>query len=540
MMKSPFVVFIGLREYDNLGIGYMSGILENNGFRTRVIDINKKKSEISRIIRKLDPLLVGFSVIYLHNLNKFKDLMGSLRQEGIDCHFTAGGHYASLKHEELFGLIPALDSIVRFEGEYTTLELLKCISEDSDLRNIKGLAFRYRNKVEINPLRPFEKDLDNFPFPRRSVLKTYAFWKKCATIIAGRGCTHNCSFCNTRKFYSQMPGKVRRIRRPEMVVKEMEMLYRKRNCEIFLFLDDDFPLKSVGGEDWITKFCNELQKTGLSGKILWKINCRPDEVDEKLFALMKSHGLFNVFLGIEDGTDSGLKRMNKKMTAEDGMRAVEILKKLKIRLDFGFLLFQPQTTFLSLNENLNFLGKICGDGYAPVTFLKMMPFYETRIEKELIKVGRLNVSPEMNDYDFLEESMNYYYNYINDCFWDWLKAADGLENTASWAGNYIAVYLHYFDVQPYARAQIRRVRKIVSESNLFLIGTMKEMATYFEYNKQYGNDKLFLESYRESIKEHHEYYRSLIINTMARLISFAQDYTIRAYLQSLGNDAVSH
>jgi anaerobic magnesium-protoporphyrin IX monomethyl ester cyclase len=532
-MKSSPVIFIGLKQYDNLGIGYMSSILRENCFQTRIIDLNNSRSSTLRIIKNLNPNLVGFSVIYLHNLKKFIDLIDFLRKEGVNCHFTAGGHYASLRCSELFERIPSLDSVVRFEGEYTMLELAKCISDGSDWRYINGLVFRHKNKIISNKPRPFEKDLDKFPFPVRSPLITYAFWKKCATLIAGRGCLHNCSFCNTRKFYSQIPGEVKRIRRPDMVVKEMEMLYNRRNCEIFLFLDDDFPMHYDDGEDWILRFCNQLEKTGLKGKILWKINCRPDEVDEIRFASMKKHGLFSVFLGIEDGTESGLKKMGKNITASTIIKTINILKKLKIRIDYGFLLFQPNTTFKSLNENLSFLRIIFGDGYSPLTWLKMMPFYETQIEKELLSEKRLKVKHDMTDYDFLEDSMNHYYSYISDCYNDWLRAADGMENTAGWALNYISVYIYYFDVQAYARSQIRKVRKIVSDSNTFLLDSMQVLSVYFENRKHETDDSKFLESYKQHIRVHHNLFVARIRITIANLISCSQEQQIRGYMNRI-------
>jgi anaerobic magnesium-protoporphyrin IX monomethyl ester cyclase len=347
-MGSSYIVLIGLSEYDNLGISYITAVLEENGFKTKVIDIGLRKSVISRIIKKLEPEIIGFSIIYQQYLLKFKDLIDFLSSQGIDSHLTAGGHYASLRHKDLLRKIPALDSVVRFEGEKTMLELAMCISKGKEWRNIKGIAYKGKNGVVSNQLRRFEADLDNFPFPVRSPLKEYAFWKKFVTLIAGRGCIYNCSFCNVRKFYSQPPGFIKRIRRPEMVVLEMEMLYNKENCEIFLFLDDDFPIKPSHDKEWILKFCSGLAKSGLDSKIIWKINCRPDEVDENLFKLMKKKGLFSVFIGIEDGTDAGLKQMNKMMNVKACLNAVRIVKKLRLKLDYGFLLFHPYTTFSSL------------------------------------------------------------------------------------------------------------------------------------------------------------------------------------------------
>ena len=118
----------------------------------------------------------------------------------------------------------------------------------------------------------------------------------------------------------------------------MEHLYHDKRCTVFLFQDDDFPVKNEGNNDWIKSFCLGLEQRRLHEKIMWKINCRPDEIDEESFAMMKHHGLFLVFIGLEDGTDKGLARLNKGMSALENIAAVETLKKLNIAFDYGFML----------------------------------------------------------------------------------------------------------------------------------------------------------------------------------------------------------
>ena len=529
-MKSDRVVFITLNDYDNLGVGYMAAILSEEGFEIKVIDPRRKKSYILKILKKNDPLLVGFSIIFLNHIELFAELVDYLRKGGINCHFTAGGHYASLKYEQLFKIIPGLDSIVRFEGEYTLLELAKSVHSSSDWKNIEGLIYKDDGNILLNPLRAIENDLDKFPFPFRTPLKEYAFNKKFTTILAGRGCRNNCSFCNTRAFYKQASGPVKRIRNPEMVVKEMEYLFHEKKCSVFIFHDDDFPLKTNIESNWVKTFCNKLEQTGLNRKVIWKINCRPDEVEEEKFTLMKRDGLFLVFLGIEDGTNAGLNKLNKRMSVEENLKSTDILKKLEIGFDYGFMLFQPDTTYKSLIENLGFLRQICGDGYTPVTFLKLLPLYETLVEKVLLKSGRLKISEGNQDYDFTEESMNKCYDFVTESFFKWMRSRDGVENISKWARNYFLVYMHYFDPQPEGIKFYRKIKRIISDSNLFLLDTMKELAIIFETGEYLENNNQLLESYKVNIKSKHEYFRKEIINTMTKLYTFVEENQIKAHI----------
>jgi anaerobic magnesium-protoporphyrin IX monomethyl ester cyclase len=521
-MRTDPVAFIAFKEFDNLGIGYLSSVLSEAGYDSLFIDFQEKKENIVNILKKHNPCIVGFSVIFQYHIYEYKGLVDYLRKSGISCHFTAGGQYASLRYEELLSIIPSFNSVVRFEGEYTLLELVRSISSGSDWRKIKSLAYYDGDTIISNPLRPLELNLDNFPLPERSPLEEYALDKKFSTILAGRGCIHDCAFCNIREFYKQLPGPKKRIRKPEMVVKEMEYLNHEKDCSVFLFQDDDFPVKTEKGSDWIKRFCSELKLKRLNDKVIWKINCRPDEVDSDSFEMMKSHGLFLVFLGIEDGTDQGLKRMNKHMTVEKSLEGINILKKLEIGFDYGFMLFQPVSTYRSVLANLDFLKEICGDGFSPVTFLKMLPYFETRIEKELRMQNRLKGVPGFYDYDFHDKSMNHYYEFISDCLSDWISGPEGLLNISKWARNYISVFSHYFNTKPEVSLISRAVTNTISESNLFILDTLKELATIFESGKFNKGSYKELDCYRENIYFKHNHYKEQINNSMSDLIEIVE------------------
>jgi len=94
------------------------------------------------------------------------------------------------------------------------------------------------------------KRSDNFPPPVRYPVRQSVLGKKIATIMAGRGCVFDCSFCSIREFYSKPPGPAKRVRRPEMVAREIELLYNEMGCSIFMFQDDDFPVAKKTGSEW--------------------------------------------------------------------------------------------------------------------------------------------------------------------------------------------------------------------------------------------------------------------------------------------------
>lgn len=519
-MDSPYVLFVAFEEFDNLGIRYISSLLAGNDFRIRIIDIRRGKKKILGEIREIDPLIIGFSVIYQYFIMRFRETALYLRKNGIAAHFCAGGQYASMRHDELFKLIPEIDSVVRFEGEYTFLELAKNIRSGVSWKNIKGLAFRESNRIMINPLRRPETDLDRFPYPLRPPLPEYALGKKFATLIAGRGCKNNCSFCNNTKYIIQSSLPVRRLRTPGNVAGEIEFLHLQKDCSVFLFDDDDFPVRTENGSGWITDFCSELKRRKLHRRIIWKINCRPDEIDSDIFMMMRNHGLFLVFLGIDDGTDEGLARLNKNMTVGQSMNGIGMLKKLRINFDYGFMLFQPSSDFDSVIRNIDFLDNMCRDGSSPMKFLKIRPYFETKIEKELLREGRLKGRPGFRDYDFLDPSLNSYHEFLEELFGKWMSSPGGVTNAAFWARNYIAVFSHFYRRAGRVESLASDITEVISRSNSFMAETMKELANIYISEKNKSPDRLVMDHYREKVRTNHQIFVKQIadpVNLISRM-----------------------
>lgn len=530
-MRVHHVVLIAFKEFDNLGVGYLASVLSEDGYETCIIDFRSRKEDILGTIRRLKPLIVGFSVIYQYYIYEFQQLVSYLRQSGISSHFCAGGQYASLRYKELFEFMPSLDSAVRFEGEYTFLELVRSLHSSADWHNIRGIVYKMDGEVVVNPVRPPETDIDRFPFPMRSSPEDYALGKKFATLIAARGCVNNCSFCNNTEYIRQSSINERRVRTPANVVKEMQFLYEEKDCSVFLFDDDDFPVKTEKGYTWAEEFCNEIRLRKLSGKIMWKINCRPDEVDFDIFSLMKKNGLFLVFLGIDDGTDCGLKLLNKHMTVEQSLNGINTLKKLEIGIDYGFMLFQPSSTFRSVSQNLRFLRTICSDGYTPVLYLKLIPFFETKTEKKLIREGRLKGKPGFFDYDFPDNSLDYYYKFLEVSLSEWINHPDGLGNVSKWARNYISVYFRYYDTNGNARVLADEIKGTIAESNRFLLDTMEELVPVFESNNYEKLNEQDLKAYTSDIKERHEQYRNQIVNPVKELGRLSEYQRLKKFMR---------
>jgi anaerobic magnesium-protoporphyrin IX monomethyl ester cyclase len=465
------VMLVGFQRQSNLGLGYLASSLRHQGYEVQVFDFEIDRARLLETAKTLDPILIGFSLIFQSYVTWFGSLIRHLRDGGVSCHFTMGGHFPSLSPERTLELLPELDSVVRFEGEDTLLELVDFLSTGRDWRGLLGMAYRHEGAVVMSPMRPLVEDLDRLPYPERTFTRNAILGRYATPMLASRGCARTCSFCSIHMFYRTAPGRIVRTRKPAEVVREMRMLLEQHGISVFLFQDDDFPLFGPVWRRWTREFLAELQRNRLPGKVAWKINCRADAVEPELFAHMRDAGLYMVYMGLESGTEEGLKTLHKQITVEQNLRAVEILKRIGLIFEFGFMLLDPSSTFESVRANVEFLRTIVGDGSAGVTFGKMVPYDGTPIKDELERTGRLRGDVSKPDYDFLDPRLTGFYKAISHIIdvTGWTHGYSALSPQLNFAWDEVAILEQLFPIVPDLPAYKTGLREITAASNAVLL-----------------------------------------------------------------------
>lgn len=497
------VMLIGFQHQGNLGIGYLASTLRQKGYVVAVCDFEADADLIVKQARELEPIIVGFSLIFQFYVASFAELMRKLRAAGVNAHFTMGGHFPSLSYRETLGLLPELDSVVRFEGEMTLLEMADVIGCDGDWRSIQGIAFRSGGEIVANPMRALVEDLDVLPYPERSFQPEAALGRKAMPLLASRGCARTCSFCSIQTFYRTAPGKIVRTRKPAKVVEEMLMLHEKRGVTIFLFQDDDFPLFGPVWRRWAYEFVNELHRSGLPGRAIWKMNCRADAVEPEIFAAMRDAGLYLVYMGLESGNEEGLKVLHKQISVEQNLRAVELLKQVGLLFEFGFMMFDPSSTLESIRSNVRFLRAIVGDGSAAAVFCRMLPYDGTPIKDELEREGRLRGDICHPDYDFLDPQVTSLYATIREIVdvWGWIHGYRALSPQLNWAWNEVAIMQGLFPRIPELLDYKNELRRITSASNEVLFEVMDDLVDHYADGRPHQWSNQVLDSYRQRFLE---------------------------------------
>ena len=374
---------------------------------------------------------------------------------------------------------------MRFEGELTLRDLANRLSAGRDWRDIQGIAYRQEAAIVTNPLRPLIADLDELPYPARDFPPEAVLGRRALPLLASRGCARTCSFCSIHTFYRAAPGKVVRTRRPAHVAEEMRTLHEERGVSIFLFQDDDFPLFGPLWRRWAIQFLEELHQKGLPGRVIWKISCRADAVERGLFASMRQAGLYLVYLGLESGTEEGLRTLNKGVTVEQNLGAISVLKQLGITCEFGFMLFDPSSTFESVRANLGFLRTALGDGSGAAVFGRMLPFDGTPIQAALRQAGRLRGDVGNPDYAFLDPCLDDFYAALTHLLRlaGWFDGARGLAPQINWAWNEAAVMERLFPPLAGMTPYKQQLRAITRAANAWLFRLVEDLSYAYSDGK---------------------------------------------------------
>jgi anaerobic magnesium-protoporphyrin IX monomethyl ester cyclase len=253
-----------------------------------------------------------------------------------------GGPHPSIMPEELTP-IKDIDHIVIGEGEISFIKLV------NDIEN-----GRHREKTIIGE----KPDLDELPFADRELFgfKETPIEKflrsPFITIIAGRGCIYNCSFCQPaeRKIFG---NKVRR-RSVDNVMKELNELRDKYDFQSLMFHDDCL----TEDKAWVMEFCDKYRKN--SFKKPFVCQSRADIIckNEDMVQLMKKTGLAMFLVGFESGNNRILKFLRKGTTAETNYKAAKMCKKYGIRIWANYMLGIPTETKEEVADTVNMIRTI--------------------------------------------------------------------------------------------------------------------------------------------------------------------------------------
>lgn len=358
-MKNKKIVLLTLSpkthrtSEESLGIEYLKSSLVKDGFKVDLIDAwlnNQSVKEVFDILKsQLDEILfIGISS-YMGNTQPSVDLIEMLKNIKPELKIVCGGFGPTFYPEEY--LSNKADYVIRGEGEVAICEIAHAIEERKEPKCINNISYIKNDKFIHNKMGCLINDLDEIQYPARDFMDKVLENRSSVNVLTSRGCSGNCDFCSVISFFRQSDGKVWRTRSIDNIVDEIEML---SNCGVKLIkaVDDSF-VDGIRDDIWCKNFADEINKRNINVKLRGQI--RADKINEDNIQSLKRAGFYSFACGIENGSDTALKRMNKASSVETNNRALEIMHKNNYLIQMGFILFDDLTTYNELLENYNFL-----------------------------------------------------------------------------------------------------------------------------------------------------------------------------------------
>ena len=221
------------------GVGALAGYLNSTDKNNVVIDeeIQNATPELlkEKAVHCEPPYIFGISCLTA-GIARGYEIAKSIRKlpQFSSAVIIFGGIHPTVLPEEVLKT-GQVDIVVRNEGEKTLEVLYEKIKDGSDYSDVKGISFISNGDIVHNgPAEPI--DLDSLPSFPYELFHQYSSRYALGFITSSRGCPYDCIFCSQRS----ISGKYYRFRSPEIVIEEIEYLFKTRGQNFITFQDDNF------------------------------------------------------------------------------------------------------------------------------------------------------------------------------------------------------------------------------------------------------------------------------------------------------------
>lgn len=269
-----------------------------------------------------------------------------------DVIIQVGGGIMTADPEVTMQALPEVDYGIIGEGEKTSVELIEAIAYGHDVSSVDGIIYwdNAGNLKKTNQREEFE-NLDDLPFPDYKGFN-YAEYLKCnpdlsddgkkysqVSIIGGRSCRYNCTFC----FHPS--GSKYRQRSLDSIFSEIDYLVNNYDISYIALREELFAIDN----ERVRQFCKRVESYDFD----WSIQLRIDSINQELVDMLKHTRCRYIFVGVESADDNVLRSMRKGITRTQIEDALDMLKEAGLNSRSGIIFGDTEETYQSAMFTLN-------------------------------------------------------------------------------------------------------------------------------------------------------------------------------------------
>jgi radical SAM superfamily enzyme YgiQ (UPF0313 family) len=352
------------------GISYISAFLKKHGHETRLLVLTRQSdfSSIDAYLAEFSPQVVAFTAVATEY--PFVEKIGLyIKTHYPDLFLLIGGVHVSLAPDD--SMLDTFDALCVGEGEEAMLELVQQLERGELPSGIPNLWIKKAGVIEKIPMRPFLRDLDALPFPDRGMWDEWIDLSRSSkrpTLLLGRGCPYDCTYCCNHALRKLTGGRYVRTRSPENIIREIEEVLEQLPMVREFYLE----IETFGANwNWSMELCALLEKLNAkrAQPLAFGVNMRitsslmKRDLDEYFSRLKKSN-----FRYVHIGLESGSERVRREILRRDYSnaeisRAVAIAKKHGLEVMIFNLIGLPTETLDDFHETVR-MNQICLPGWS--------------------------------------------------------------------------------------------------------------------------------------------------------------------------------
>ena len=370
-MKIAFIVL----GTENLGIEYLAAALARQGHQTRQIFdpglfhesndflagfFNQQKNIMAQVL-SFGPDLVGFSVVT--STYQWACRLAQAIKALLPVPIIFGGYHPSSVPENVLSN-DFVDWVCVGEGEEAICELASQLARGQSGRQIKNIWTKDNTGIIRNPPRPLVQDLDQLPFPDKSIYQAVPLIHSKYMIITSRGCPFDCTFCGNSFLHELYPDAGRKIRRRSIghLLAELKEGKARYNFKQVLFVDDAFGQDRAWIREFLGRYRQEIKTPFYCGQHV-------NYLDAELIRLLKDAGCFLIQTGIETVSEKYRKEvLNRPETNTQIEFVLRTAKAVGLKVQIDHIFGLPQEGEVQQQEAAEFYNRTRPDSIACFRF----------------------------------------------------------------------------------------------------------------------------------------------------------------------------
>ena len=403
----------------HLAYAYLSAYLREAGFKVTIVDaiaegLNRvvgysacpgtliQGLSVSETVQRIpaDASIIGFSCMFSAEWLLNRDLVQQTRARFPDALLVAGGEHVTALPEYSLRDCPALDVIVKGEGEATMLAVCLNHTQHGDFGQVPGTCYLDQGQTLIDRGGlPRIRQVDALPWPQWPEGYLEKFWSagksygirhgRDIPILASRGCPYQCTFCSSPSMWTTRYV----LRDIDDLMAEIEHYVERYQVDSIQFYD----LTAITKKRWTVAFAKRLIESGLRLKWSLPSGTRSEILDEEVLTLLRESGCDYMAYAPESGSPRTLKRIKKRVRLDRMIHSIRTAKRLGFTVRTNLIIGFPEETRSDVWQTIRFGLSMAWLGVDEVPLWIYSSYPGTEIFEELRAQGKI----ELNDDYFL-------------------------------------------------------------------------------------------------------------------------------------------